>query len=117
MCLSQKEPWFSVLFCLSSAVVFAVERNPASPLQSVSDQSSLSCLLPWHRAPQELTAQRVRDRAKEGTENVPAKGWVPAHSPELHRTSGEAGRETFTRLFLKPDMQGYSNIESWVKGD
>lgn len=39
---------------------------------------------------------------------MPAKTWVPARSPELKGTSREAGRETFTKLFLKPDLQGYS---------
>lgn len=40
---------------------------------------------------------------------------LAACSPELNRTGGEAGRQTSTKLalklFLKPDLQGYSETE------
>lgn len=41
---------------------------------------------------------------------------LAARSPELNRASCKAERQTSTKLFLKPGLQGYSETE-WDMGE
>lgn len=49
-----------------------------------------------------------KGRSQKGNRRQTAKAPVPARSPGTDRARGEAGRETLTKLFLKPALQEYS---------
>lgn len=42
---------------------------------------------------------------------MPAKAGLPARSPEPNRTWGEAGREAFTKPFVKTDLEVHNETE------
>lgn len=95
---AKKSRGFQHCFAFPPLCCFLAERNPVSPLHSLCSEPILPAA-PGTGLPG--TVQRVRDRSKSGTKNVPAKARVPARSPELNRKSREPGRETSQSCFLK----------------
>lgn len=49
-----------------------------------------------------------KGQSQKGPKKDPAKAPVPACSPEIDRMREEAGRETLTKLFLKPALLEHS---------